>query len=1008
MILSRVKISPQQRYDLEDYTAQQAAVRSDAKLWTKASLADINLVLAGFSVSGVGLNSATVAMTGATLMIPQNDFDFSYFVAAPAEPDVTIPDADLVDGVRNYLEAELVTQDGVPLTKAFWDPEANSGNGAEFNQIVNTITDLRVNFVVSTGGFSGDVNRVPIAIIDTDGTGVIKIILDRREMFGRLGKPNDIDNDYTWGTKQEPTYALNMTGVAGTFVAGETITIGGETATVTTGGTTSIVFNVPTGINFSNGDSVTGGTSGATGTVNTVSESFAGVDKSLKNQKQINDALMSELKTMKGTRFWWQNQSGSIVGTQSVINSLMAPLTSGAKVSWNGSVLSITDSSGAPASTDNIAAIRMWGNSGTLNLRRQDGTGGSATLAIADGQVLYVELPATGVSRNYTGGIGVGSTNYKVVARASFVGSDTNYWLAYREGSKLFFRGNGELQANESAEIGDNVPQTLLTNLGLVDEVTAATYSSDIRGVANQSLVARIGVNTDAIGDEQEDRSAYLRSDDPVLWTGSQLIFTADIILEIVNTKSGTLTAHTILAANSPISLNNNESVYVSISRTTASENVSPVRTSITPIPAQTQANKDIIILARRKDVSAVGYLHLPFMKSLMGPGQSVRLGQSGSSGGIQKVMFHNPISTTLPSGPTVTIDGIAGVNDDLVLFSNLSSGNNEVYKLGGVGVSITWTAQNFFNGSLTPSGGDFVVATKGLAFANQVGEFDGTNWKFNDVVRHFSGADFWEQSSLKTSTLTDNTTGNIFSVSASGSENFVIDYSVVRNSIKETGTVWITHDGTNAFFTAGSAYSGATGLSFLADISAGNVRFRYTLTSTGFNATIKYSVKRWSDAAGGPTGLPSYTGGGGSTPAGGSDGNIQYNSLGTLAGNNNFNIDPVDGSINLNGMRQTILSSGITILDNQAAPANLFTYAKSFTGAIIEYSIVRNGAYRTGRFMVANDGSVTSSNGDSVETAATGITLSAVISGANVQIQYTSTNTGFNATFKYSMRKWS
>src|SRR5690606_2879508 len=111
-------------------------------------------------------------------------------------------------------------------------------------------TDLKANFVVSTGGFSGSPDRLPLCIIDVDGSGNIKTILDRRNLFGRLAKPADIDNNFTWGTKLEPAYALTMTGVVGTFVAGETIQINTETAKVTTGGTTAIAFNVPSGVNF--------------------------------------------------------------------------------------------------------------------------------------------------------------------------------------------------------------------------------------------------------------------------------------------------------------------------------------------------------------------------------------------------------------------------------------------------------------------------------------------------------------------------------------------------------------------------------------------------------------------------------------------------------------------------------------------------------------------------------------------------------------------------------------
>lgn len=613
------------------------------------------MVLGGFTVSGIGLNSATVAMTDAAFIMPQSTFDFSYFISAAGDPDITLSDADLVDGTRNYVEAELSTLDGVPLVKAFWDPEANSGNGAEFNQIVNTITDLRITFVVSTGGFSGSPDRLPIAIIDTDGSGVIKLILDRRELYGRLGKPNDIDNEYSWGTKQEPVYQLNMTATAGTFVAGETITIGSETATVVTGGTSSITFNVPSGINFSNGDSVLGGTSGATGTVNTVFENFLGVDKSLAGQKEINDALMTEIKLLKATRFWWQTPVGTLASVSSFINSVIVPVSSGAKIVWSGTALSITDSNGSPADADVVAKIRAFSRAQQFNLTRQDGTGGSITISIADGQVLYVDIPASG-DRAFSG-VGSGATNYRVVARDSFVQSSTTYWLAYREGSRLFFRGTGELQTGESSEIGDNVPQTLLDNLGLVNEVTPPSYSSDIRGVAAQSLVSRIGVLTDATGDEQEDRSGYFRSDDEIAWTSNEVQFTADIVLELLNTKSGTLTQHSVLVAESPIALNDGESAWIEIDRTNASETCVLKYSDVDPIPAQVQADKDVFVLFRRKDANSIAYLHIPFHKQLMEPDQQVRLGASGSGGGIPAVFIQEV--------PTGVVDG---VNDTFTL----------------------------------------------------------------------------------------------------------------------------------------------------------------------------------------------------------------------------------------------------------------------------------------------------------------------------------------------------
>lgn len=384
----------------------------------------------------------------------------------------------------------------------------------------------------------------------------------------------------------------------------------------------------------------------------------------------------------------------------------------------------------------------------------------------------------------------------------------------------------------------------------------------------------------------------------------------------------------------------------------------------------------------------------------------------SGSGSGLTKVDFLNPISTTLPTGMTVTIDGVSGVDGDLVLFTNLSSGNNQVYELDGVGVSITWTAVAVFDGLITPTDGDCVVVRKGAGFHEQISIFDGTNWKVNDVIRLFDGvsADFWELGSIKTSDLSDNTTDNLFTVEASGSENFVICYSIVRGSTKETGELFVTTDGLTAAVVKSSAYIGDTGVSFTAQINAGDLEVDYTTTSTGDDATMKYFAKRWSDSPGGPTGIPSYSGGGGSTPAAGATtGEIQYRgSDGFLDADTRFKWDEAEGAIDLDGLLYEVLQGPDTLMDNQT-DQTIFTYtAATNKFAIIEYSIERNTDVQVGRLLVTTNGSTVSLSDDMTAVGTPGVTFSAAISGPNVLIRYSTSSTGFGADFKYTIRRWS
>lgn len=233
-------------------------------------------------------------------------------------------------------------------------------------------------------------------------------------------------------------------------------------------------------------------------------------------------------------------------------------------------------------------------------------------------------------------------------------------------------------------------------------------YSSDVRGVANENLTARLGTLTDAIGDSQEDRSAYLRSDTTVTWTGTELQFASDIILEIINTKNATIKTATILAANSPIVLANEESAWISIDRTLATQNVTINKSGTTPIPAQTQSNKDVFVIARRKDALGFTYLHIPLHKQIIEPGQTFRLGATGSSGG--------------GSGSTSSVD--LGANTIINAgtanaFYNMITGNKN-YSI--INLSDGETIQV----SITASGGNYTISfvVNGglpLAFENSI-----------------------------------------------------------------------------------------------------------------------------------------------------------------------------------------------------------------------------------------------------------------------------------------------
>lgn len=118
---------------------------------------------------------------------------------------------------------------------------------------------------------------------------------------------------------------------------------------------------------------------------------------------------------------------------------------------------------------------------------------------------------------------------------------------------------------------------------------------------------------------------------------------------------------------------------------------------------------------------------------------------------------------------------------------------------------------------------------------------------------------------------------------------------------------------------------------------------------------------------------------------------------------------DSVRGALNMNGMIFTVLSSAITLANNQTIPADIFSYEKAaFKYCVVEYSLHRADDTHVGRlFITNNDLSVSLTDDFDPLAGSLGIIFSAIIDGDFVKIQYTSTDTGYAATFKYTVRQW-
>lgn len=399
-----------------------------------------------------------------------------------------------------------------------------------------------------------------------------------------------------------------------------------------------------------------------------------------------------------------------------------------------------------------------------------------------------------------------------------------------------------------------------------------------------------------------------------------------------------------------------------------------------------------------------------------------IKSGGGGSGAGATPVTFLDASSTVLPSGTyntvsPIIIDGVTAVENDTILFTKLAAGNNKVYKITGItnnGDTITLQPEFIFNGE-SPFNGAAVRVLKGVGFTSQLAVFNGTVWNVNDTIRMFNGADYWEASSLRTVTITDNSTATIFEVTAAGSENIHMHYAIKRGSSKDSGILMITHNGSTVQVARSSAGNTDAGVTFNASLVAGSpqkLKLSYTTTTTGAGGGLKYYMSRWSDDPGGPGGIPDYSNAtipSGVAAAAGASGNIQFNDGGSALGaDTKFNWNKATGELELNGLKISALSNSVTLNDNTGVATNLVQFPSSeSTHFVIEYSVTRGSVFRTGRMLVASNGTTVGFDDAFVETSLIGAVFSAAVDGTNVALKYTLSSTGTNAVFKYSVRRW-
>jgi hypothetical protein len=465
------------RLDLYDFNNIQNFVCADFAAIHKYVWTNDNYVLSGFVASGETTTTLSVAVAESSLIIGKDEG--TMYIGAPSLAPLTTQN--LTPSETNFVELSIVQDSGGADSRAFWDQTASGGDGGEFSQIVDTFIFTKAQFEINTSSFTGDANKIPICEVVTDGSGTITTIRDARPMFWRLGKPSNPSYSYPWVDRNDdPTNA-----------------------------------------------------------------SFSGADKNIASFKEWADAMMDAIREVKGTTYWFQPPFTSVTGTfQNTGLSVLSAASVTAKFAWSGSALSITDESpsGSPEN-DNIAYLRLFNSLVNLNLKRQDINGGApgdpnGAIEIGDGEVLYIEIP-DGLGDTDFSEVGITSSNFKISSRGSIPLDESIYWLAFRENTKLYLRGLGELEPGEAQEINDSYSDALKTFLGFDPETaTSVPYSVFPNSLifarvfdTSTTLVEAISTNTfniNALGTIVNEK-AYSESYDVVVSASTQYELTGPV-----------------------------------------------------------------------------------------------------------------------------------------------------------------------------------------------------------------------------------------------------------------------------------------------------------------------------------------------------------------------------------------------------------------------------------------------------------------------------------------------
>ncbi len=222
-----------ERLDVPDLISASSYVGADFKYLINGFTGSTTpYIVRGFEVidpaASIGSNSISIQVAESLVYCPgiSTGSFFQGLEEGNANAEALVPV--LRKNATNYVYLTLTMENRARDVRAFWDPDANDGAGAEFTQDVNTQQALRAEVNVSTSTFP--TNTIAICKVVYGATSITSI-QDCRNLFFRLGSggPNpDSEADYSFRelptadyARSDPTQIMTSTSSPNAFQGGD-------------------------------------------------------------------------------------------------------------------------------------------------------------------------------------------------------------------------------------------------------------------------------------------------------------------------------------------------------------------------------------------------------------------------------------------------------------------------------------------------------------------------------------------------------------------------------------------------------------------------------------------------------------------------------------------------------------------------------------------------------------------------------------------------------------------